>query len=325
MFIAGFFADRFGIKEKGEIEIAALLHDLGHLPFSHSFEEYFTGVTGLTHEEAGVRMIRGEKPFSDSSIPGILENIGVDTALVVDILRKGKRSDGISGIISGPVDSDEMDYLRRDSYYCGIPIGSVDYRRVINTVQLYDGRIVIEEKGIPSMELLTVSRIQMYRSVYWHKTCRIAQGMVSNALELLEEKVEQPFTMRDDQLVGILLEDRATKDIMENVLYRKLFKVMHRYPYSQELAASIRDALADSGFERHRYVLDVIPPENFRGSERVKSNISVMKNGREFPMDEVSPLVKSLEETLEGRIIVLSVDQDHAGSLPASLEPANIR
>ncbi len=325
MFIAGVFADRFGLEEKREIEMAALLHDIGHLPFSHSFEDYFGNLTGMSHEEAGIRMIAGKKPFHDSDLPGILENLDVDIATVTGILGKKRDVDRISGIVSGPVDSDELDYLRRDAYYCGVQVGSIDYRRVINTVVMKDGKIVIEEKGVPSMEILSVSRIQMYRSVYWHKTCRIAQGMIRNALELLETPPENPFSMRDDELFSLLLADRRSSGIARDVMNRRIYKVYGKYPYSPENIARIKEILQRSGIESREYVLDVIPPEYFRGSERVKSNITVLKDGKEYQISDESPLIRSLEATLESRFIILSASSEGRQKMPESLAEDKFR
>ncbi len=325
MFLAGEFAEHFSLPRRSELEIAALLHDIGHTPFSHSFEQYFKQKTGMSHEDAGLAIIRGETPFENSSIPALIEETGADLKFVTGILQKKPGSKAYSRIVSGPLDSDELDYVRRDAYYCGVSVGFVDYRRVINTVVLRKDQILAEEKGIPALENVSVARIQMYRTVYWHKTARIAQGMFQNALQLADPDIPNPFVLRDDELVSIMVQDRKAGELVKSILARKLFKVHGRYPYTEENFSKLKDLISRTDLKDHEYILDVIPPVDFVGSERVKSNISVLVGSEEMPAGKVSPLIRALEDTLENRTIVLSVSGLRADSLPASLDERKFR
>jgi HD superfamily phosphohydrolase len=154
------------------IHLAALLHDVGHYPFSHALEE-----AGLpSHEVLAVEHL------AQPELAAALAQTGVpDAGPRLAELITGRSAHPLQGLISGSVDLDKIDYLRRDAHMCGVPYGAVDVDRLLDCLVLTDGgahrRVGIHERGIAALESLLFSKYQMYRSVYWHHAVRSATAM----------------------------------------------------------------------------------------------------------------------------------------------------
>ncbi len=310
MYISDQFSEKIGLDDADTLRISALLHDIGHLPFSHSFEDFFLTKTKMEHQEAGRRIILGEKPFEESSIPGILEKFSMSPREISDMVA-GRQKTASSSIVSGPVDADELDYLLRDSTFCGIALGLVDYKRIINTLIYKDNKLIIEEKGIPNLESLLIGRILMYRSVYWHKTCRIAQGMMGIALRMKRSEIKEPFSKTDYEFLTELLVDHGSSEMTRRILRRDLFKVIYSSEYDSEKYKRIRNMMEEN-FQSDLFLIDVIPPLEFDGAERLKTNMTVLVNGKNMKVSSASPLVNSLSKIVRERKILVSCDREIA-------------
>ena len=310
MHLANMFSDALHMENQKLLKASALLHDVGHPPLSHSLEELFEKFCGMDHLQAGISMILGKGKYGDSLMPHILESIDISPGDVASVLLgKTKEFRTLSRMISGPVDVDELDYLRRDSMYCGVAIGNIDYRRIINVAIEHDQDIVIEEKGLGTLESVLIARILMYDSVYFHKTARIAQNMVKYVVESHPELFSDPFVMNDNHLYSIL-EGLKEDRIARSVLDRELYKPVLRIPYSPEAVERIKCVLTDvSGLDRTDYIIDVIPPPEFSGPDRIKSDLRMLKNGVLTGITEASPLIRTLKETLENKVIVVSASR----------------
>ncbi|MBP8959173.1 MAG: HD domain-containing protein [Bacteroidales bacterium] len=157
-------------EEEEAAFIAILLHDIGHGPFSHALEESI--IKGITHEEMSLLLMRK----LNQEFAGKLN-------LAIEIFTGLYRRKFFHELIAGQADMDRLDYLRRDSFYTGVIEGSVGSDRIIRMLNVADEKLVIEEKGIYSLEKLLIARRLMYWQVYMHKTVISSENLLVNTLK----------------------------------------------------------------------------------------------------------------------------------------------
>jgi len=192
---------RLDPEEANLVQAAAFLHDIGHLPYSHTLESILHDRFGIDHAEISRRLIKGEvSVLTDRerdilgrfrSIPDALESHGLDPKEVAGLLegrfaaepsrlfprQRGRKAlDGrryLSQMMSGPIDADQLDYLKRDSHYTGVAYGVIDTDRLLGTIEVFNGDLVVDRSGLSAVEGILVARALMFSSVYLHRTVRI--------------------------------------------------------------------------------------------------------------------------------------------------------
>jgi len=238
--------------EKRTVATAGLLHDLGHGPFSHVLEGILHKKTGKDHMDVTKEMIRGEYDpgagvGSWGRIPEILEKYELDPKEVAALVsedsspertleiwfnQEEKRFQGekryMNQIIHGVVDADQIDYLLRDSHYTGVAHGGIDFPRLLATLEKAGDELVVNLKGLTAVEGMLVARSLMYSSVYFHKTVRISQQMLTKAVEKVEAPPLDVQSMVDGQLLEWLSKQGDfQKEMVQRLRFRSLYKTVY--------------------------------------------------------------------------------------------------
>ena len=157
-------------EEAEAVTIAILLHDIGHGPYSHTLEQSI--VNEVHHEQISLYFFEE----LNKTLNGRL-------SLAIKIFKNEYPKRFLNQLVSGQLDVDRLDYLIRDSFYTGVAEGVIGYDRIIQMLDVHDDNLVVEEKGIYSIEKFIVSRRLMYWQVYLHKTSLSAEHMMVNLLE----------------------------------------------------------------------------------------------------------------------------------------------
>ena len=211
LFDKGYFTDIDLIQH---LRLAALLHDVGHGPFSHLFEEILKDSKNYSHENLGERIIL-ETKLSD-----IIKRNGYSPS-TVSSLSFGKHKSGyLNDVISGGLSVDLMDYLPRDSYFSGTEYGKVDYFRIINSLEVASSKVLgINKSALYSYESMLISRYQMFKSVYFHKTVRSGEVMILQSMKHLNQalhltdfdSLEDYLYLHDEMVLELLCNFQAPK------------------------------------------------------------------------------------------------------------------
>jgi HD superfamily phosphohydrolase len=220
-------------NEQAIVRCAALLHDVGHYPFSHALEEI-----GALHHEAVARPL-----ITEGSVASLLAaRLGRDAPGKVFDLIRGHSESALQGLISGSLDLDKIEYLKRDAFMCGVPYGEIDVDRLTNSLVLVDdpetGRpsIGVQEKALSALESLLFAKYQMYRNVYWHHAVRSATAMykrlVEDALQAGVVDVKSLSRYTDEGLMH-RLENARPMPLLGALKERRLYKRAAEWPAAE--------------------------------------------------------------------------------------------
>lgn len=165
-------------QEKDAVCAAVLLHDIGHGPFSHTLEEVL--IKDVHHEQLSVAFMMM-----------LNEQMGGKLGMCIQIFQNQYHKKFLHQLVSSQLDMDRLDYLRRDSFYTGVQEGVIGHDRIINMLNVYHDELVIEEKGIYSIEKFLIARRLMYWQVYLHKTVVAAETLLVKALQRASDLAQQ--------------------------------------------------------------------------------------------------------------------------------------
>lgn len=190
-------------EEAKAVSIAILLHDIGHGPFSHTLEHTLVNVH---HEEISLLFMERLNEEFDGRL-----------SLAIAIFKNKYPKKFLHQLISGQLDMDRMDYLNRDSFFTGVHEGVIGYDRIIKMLAVHKGKLMVEEKGIYSIEKFLIARRLMYWQVYLHKTVLVAEQMLVKTLERAKELAMKGVQFNlPDSLSFFLYRNYTTKDFKKN-------------------------------------------------------------------------------------------------------------
>ena len=214
------------------LRLASLLHDIGHGPFSHLFEEIFEEKRKISHEDLGRDIIL------KTEIGDIISKNGFDKKLITKLAFGDSKLQFMNEIISGVLSADIMDYLLRDGYFTGAEHAKIDHHRLTHSLDVYKNKLALDKSSLVNFETMMISRFQMFKAVYFHKTVRAGEVMLLEAMDLAEDELglssmnlDEYLKLSDDVILAKLLnlpehnsKLKASKKIATDYLNRNLFK-----------------------------------------------------------------------------------------------------
>jgi HD superfamily phosphohydrolase len=195
-------------RDRSILRLTGLLHDIGHYPFSHTLEELEIGLVPEDHEQLAGQFL------ADPEVGGALEPLGLNTVDEIHDLILGRSEKPLQGLVSGSLDLDKIEYLKRDATFCGVPYGEIDVDRLLDSLRVLrdpaDGRLAVgvAAQGISALESLLFAKYQMFRNVYWHHAVRAAsvvfQRLIREALTGGWAQREHIVGSGDEELLNVL-------------------------------------------------------------------------------------------------------------------------
>ncbi|MBC7744260.1 MAG: HD domain-containing protein [Flavobacterium sp.] len=257
--------------EEEAVTIAILLHDIGHGPFSHALEH--TLVEGISHEHISTLMMNS-----------LNLQFGGKLDMALEIFNKRYPKHFLHQLISGQLDIDRLDYLNRDSFFTGVSEGVIGFDRIIKMLDVASGQLVVEEKGIYSLEKFLIARRLMYWQVYLHKTVIAAEQMLVKILERAKELAGNGATLFATPCLSYFLNNSVTAEEFKT-------DPQNLYKFSQlddhDILTSIKvwadhsdvilSTLCKHLIARNLYQVEISndPPEAYKLNDLVKESMSI--------------------------------------------------
>lgn len=307
---------------------AALLHDVGHGAYSHTFERLFA----TDHEEMTCAIITSPETEINQALRQIAPDFPDKVASVINHTYPNKQ---VVQLISSQIDVDRMDYLLRDSYFTGASYGEFDLTRILRVIRPTENGIAFKEAGMHAVEDYVLSRYQMYMQVYFHPASRSMETLLQNLLHraklLYPQQVdffrqtsprllpffEHQITLTDylaldDGVMNTYFQawiggtDKILADLAQRYINRRVFKSITFHQETEQQLDKLRDLVAEVGFDPDYYTaihhnFD-LPYDIYRpNAEKKRTQIEIVrKDGSMVELSRLSPIVHSLAGTVHG-------------------------
>lgn len=322
------YKDTWDSNESLLTMVAALLHDLGHGAYSHTFEKLFA----TDHEEITCQIITS----AETEVNHLLRQISPDfPEKVASVIRHTYPNKQVVQLISSQIDVDRMDYLLRDSYFTGTNYGQFDLTRILRVIRPIENGIAFDRNGMHAVEDYIVSRYQMYMQVYFHPATRavevLLQTLLKRAKELYIDTPEffqttsprlipffekefqlQDYLALDDGVMNTYFQlwmespDTILSDLASRFINRKVFKSILFTKENEKYLYLLRELVAEIGFDP-RYYTDIhrnfdLPYDVYRpNSDKPRTQIEIIQKNCELAeLSSLSPIVRSLVGSLQG-------------------------
>jgi HD superfamily phosphohydrolase len=319
-------------EEADAARVAALLHDVGHGPFSHVFEQLLIRDLDKTHEDITSWIIE-KSEISDKIAKMGYKPEDVGKLAVGKLHKSGKAF--LDQIISSAVDVDKQDFIVRDTYHTGAEYGFIDVFRLIHALDVLGEDLAVELGALSALEAFMIARIESFKSIYFHRVGRAAQIMLATAMEKASEelgltafKTPEEYLAMDDYTVWSALKNcEKSKRIIGNLERRKLLKCVYertfyekdtmisnifgREAYRRQMQSEIA---GEAGVEAEAVVIDVptvpsVPYHHAVLMESMEIPVFSRTQAGERTLQRLSEISK-IFETLKGFINILRVYTD---------------
>ena len=308
--------------------VTALLHDIGHGAYSHTFESLF----GTDHEEFTQKIITNP----ETEVNAVLKRVSPDFPhQVASVINHSYPNKQVVQLISSQIDVDRMDYLLRDSYFSGVKYGEFDLSRILRVIRPLENGIAFSSDGMHAVEDYVLSRYQMYMQVYFHPASRAMEVLLKNLLKRAQElyldhkdffRQSSPhlvpffenqislddYLSLDDGVMNTYFQtwmtasDKILADLAKRYTNRKVFKSISFEEDDSEKLAVLRDLVKSVGFEPDYYTAvhnnfdlpyDVYKPDSQQSRTQIEM---IQEDGTLIELSQLSDLVRTLSGTIHG-------------------------
>jgi HD superfamily phosphohydrolase len=278
---------------------AALLHDIGHGPYSHASERLMQEYALFSHDDI-------HEHLKQPAFATQLEKNSISPDEIAALISGNHK---YAGIIHGDLDVDRMDYLLRDAHYTGVPYGNFDAERLIKSLAIVSDTLVLNESGIAAAESLLIARTLMGPSVYYHHACRIAEEMFlfacRNHFYGNTDAIREFLIMDDVTATALLLNspEQITRELMTRIRARNLYKRAiyvgrelvdrEHLPHTQSGIERIHTAIAETARVSPEQIILDIPPLR----KEMKMDIRVRNHQDLIPFERIVPIITMMNTT----------------------------
>jgi len=324
--MAGTSLESKGITTKDDVSnlrLAALLHDIGHGPFSHLFEEVLQRKNKKTHEQIGKQIIL------NTEIGDIISENGFDKKLIQNLAMGEGKLQFMNEIVSGALSADMMDYLLRDGYFTGAEHAKIDHSRITYSLDVYKKKLALDHSALVNFETMMISRFQMFKAVYFHKTVRAGEVMLLESMTLADDELgltsltlDDYVKQTDESIMALLLsipettqELRSAKKIARDYQDRKLFKCVFESTIPSNPTTKVMQELKNrivknSKVDPNQVFLDTSTTHSIplTPSKKESKSIILVKNDSKKTTSEQIPISKiPLVSSISGKMNILRV------------------